>query len=836
MGQALRAGQVRVADSRASGSAQDVDAVARRPRGATPKAAAASAQEGERVQSEQRAQAEWKEMLRTATARYGGLDPTMRANLERAAGSMGVDPVFAREQLARAPAAAPPPVIADDERREVRKTLSSLAQNTGDKRMGLSLFHALGLSGVTLEAAEIAARHREMAAENAKRKRDNTRVSYEMMLVKAKRFLIEDDPRAYVEGLVADTREALAAEGTKIAVHNGEIGPMEAEHLHRHAVELGLTIDLAQRVVREIAQENDVPLHTAESIDYLVCRCGHVTAREHAPQRCQACGESLFIECPNTQCKTVNDSSAARCSECGADLRAYAAASQKLAGFAAQLHSGQLEQSRDVLTEIRHVLGSSSEIERYAADLDAALCEAEAGWASAELAIGERSLYAARHVLGQLARTACDLPGPTGDVPCDRLTWVNGRLRELDKVLERARAASGTHREVALVEALQIAADCEEARKQISRIPSQAPGDVRGAMDGGDAVVSWRASPTVGVDYEVTRIASDGVRELVCAPGPDRRVVDAMVASGAIVRYEVVAVRAQTRSPVAASQAIVVARDLRGVSVSDLDGEVRLTWEPVGMRARVRVRRTHDGSGAVSMLTPESAGLIDRDVVNGEIYSYETSVEYTGPDGAPVLTPGRKVFAQPSPLPTPVAIVDVQAGATGVRIAVRPPAVGSVTVIRCAAEPTVSVRDRLDVATLADLGTVLPSDPSGASDLGPQTGVRWYLPVTISGNLAVAGEPLRYLALPSVSNVRATDDGSTVRVTWSWPDELKVATVAWRLDRQPESPDDPEAQRRVLRRSEYRDGGGIAIDAPGGGLCSWPCIRRPGSAATWCTG
>jgi hypothetical protein len=777
-------------------------------------AAAVSAEDGERAERARQAHADWEDLLHAAIDRHGGLDPTKRAKLERAADSMGVDAAFARAQLEGAPVAAPPPMLAEDARREIRKTLSSLAQDTGDKRLGLSLFHALGLPGVTLDGAQITACHSEMEAENAKRKRDSTRVSYEMMLVKARRLLIDGDPRAYVAGLVADTKEALAAEGTKIAVHTGEIGPMDAERLCRHAVELGLTVDLAQRVVREIAQENDVPLQTGESIDYAVCACGHVTAREHANQRCQNCGEPLFIECPNAQCKTVNDSSAARCSECGADLRAYAAAARKLAGFGADLRSGQLERSREALAEIRAILDSSPEIERCAADLDAAIREAQAGWASAELAIGERRLYAARHVLGQLARTARDLSGPTGALPDDRLTWVSACLRDLDTALERARATSGAHREVALVQALEIAADCEEAREAIARIPAQAPSDVRGAMEGGDAVVSWRASPTAGVDYEVTRIASDGVRELVSAPGPDCRVVDGTVASGAIVRYEVVAVRAQTRSPALSSLALVVARDLRGVSVFDGDGEVRLVWEPVGTRARVRVRRTHDRSGVVSSLTPESAGLIDRDVINGESYSYETCVEYTGPDGAPVLTAERKVFAQPSPLPTPVAIANVQATPTGVRIAVPSPAVGNVTVIRCAIEPTVAVGDQLDVATLADLGGVLPSDPSGAIDADSQAGLRWYLPVTISGKQAVAGEPLRYLALPGVSNVRATDDASSVHVTWSWPDELKVVMVAWRLDRQPDSPDDPEAQRRLLRRSEYRDRGGFAIDAP----------------------
>jgi hypothetical protein len=140
-----------------------------------------------------------------------------------------------------------------------------------------------------------------------------------------------------------------------------------------------------------------------------------------------------------------------------------------------------------------------------------------------------------------------------------------------------------------------------------------------------------------------------------------------------------------------------------------------------------------------------------------------------------------------------------------------PPAVGSVAVFRCAEEPEVAAGATVDPGRIAELGEQLPVQGGIAVDSRPPQGRCFYLPVTIAGNLAVAGAALAHLALPEVENARAVLQGRRALVTWSWPPGVTIARVLWRHDRRPAGPEDADAERVDYRLGEYRDSGGFSI-------------------------
>lgn len=780
-------------------------------------AAQAAAAESARAQESERVRNEWEELLRAALRQQEGLDPALRSNLERAGEKLGLEAAFVRERLDAAPIAAVRAELSATERKEIRRALTALAQATGEARSGLTLYHALGLSGVTRDVAEIRRHHERLDSENDKRKRDNTRVVRGTVLVIAKRVLIDGDPRAYEESLVGEVQDELAADGLRAAVDDGVIDEAEAELLIRRGVELGLTQELASRVVTQIARESGVPLRTAAPVDYLVCSaCGAATARDRAGERCERCGAELFVECPKADCATVNDASAGRCRKCGSDLREYIAATRKLPELERMIRDGRLQQAADDLAAVERALGAGEEVERIGRELAAATERARAEWSAAEQAISRRELYAARQALQRLRRSAGDLPGPEALAPAERLAWVGQELGRAEAALARARNASGSAREAILAEALAIAADCREASEQLDRIPASPSPAVRAVLRGAEVRVDWDPSPTVGVVYELTRVQGDGARTNLGGPLSACEAVDRAVESGAIARYEVVAVRGASRSASVASEPLLVARELQQLEVFSGDREVRVSWAALGPHGRVVVTRRHDSSGAEQALAAESTGLTDRGLENGQRYTYLARVEYAGSAGEAVITAGTVIYGQPVARPLPVVILAAEPTPQGVRISFDPPPAGTVTVLRCDERPALASGQQLEVGDLAALGTAVPADTGGALDPDPQPGNRWYVPVTVAATIAVAGEPHRCLALPGVSNVRAVDDGAEVRVTWAWPETLRAAIVVWRSDRQPAGPEDPEAERRVFRRSEYRDHGGFAIDSAAG--------------------
>jgi len=772
------------------------------------------ARESERERAEQSAAAEeaiagWRELL----AEYvggGGLTPAARASLERIAAKRGLDPALVQTELDGAPEAAPPPVMDADTRGQIRKALQDLARVVGEERLSLSLFHALGLDGITEDLGAVQRQHAKVEDQNRGRSFGQTATAYKTVLALARLHLLEADPRAYVEGLVEDVGADMEFEVARSATDR-VIDPTEAEALLRDAMRRGLSDELARRLIADLARDHGARLEVGAAVDYVACpACNTPHARPSAPESCARCGAALFVDCRAPGCGTRNDATASRCRDCGGDLFAIAEATRRLAKVPDAVREGRIGWANDELGDVRRALGEEAIPPDLLTQVADRFTAAEAAWADAEAAISARRLYEARRLLRDIARVAVDVTGPTGDPSQARLEEVERRLAEVERALARARAATGPDREAALCDALALAEDCEEAATALAAIPPRPPGAVTVELAQSGAAVGWERSPTDGVSYAVVRVDAIGGDRAAVATTEATRCEDRDAPTGATVAYEVAAVRGRTRSDPVRSAPLLVAHEVRELTVQEGDGEVRLDWQPLPATARVLASRTAEGVGGSAALAAGRAGLVDADVENGRRYAYRISVEYDGRHE----TPGVTAYAQPAPPPEGVATLDLTSEARGVRIDFARPPHGNVAILRCDGEPATELGERLDPAGLDVLGQRLAAEPHGALDPSP-SGVCWYLPVTLAGGAAIAGRAIRHLALPPISSVALADAAGQFRVTWEWPEGVRVARVVWRADRQPQAADEPGAEAAWVRLGEYRDHGGFTIEADG---------------------
>ena len=773
----------------------------------------AAQRDRERTEKAAGALASWRSLLAEQVKASGGLDPARRGQLERMAAKQGLDPATVKRDLDGAPVAKMPDVLDKGRRQRVRKALLELAQAVGEPRIALSLYHALGLE-LTEDGALVQERYEAALRENSRRAIGTNANLYKNVLAEAKLLLIDGDPRAYVEGLLLDVKEEMEFVGMEAASDN-VIDTTEAEQLLRRALELGLTRDLGRRVIIDLAKENGVSIETGAPVDYVACpSCNAPHPRTSAPKACGRCGTALFVDCPAGGCGTRNDATAARCSNCSTDLHRYTEATRRLATLPAAVSAGRVAWAAAELEEIARVLGDKAVSPEVARGVEDAERDAQQQWGAIEQAIGERRLFGARAALRRLAKVAGDVLGPSGDLPSDRAKEVERRLSELDEVLARARATTGAAREQALVRALALAADCEEATVALDAVAPEPPGPVKVRMGTSGPLVSWGPSPTIAVRYALRRTDVRAGSSTELGDVTETTYDDRDAPTGAFVRYEVTSARGSARSTTASSPPLTVAREVRRLALADGDAEVRITWEPVPSSARVLVFRRDAAGGDEAELVTDRSGLVDRTVANGQRYGYRVCVEYAVDGARPRRTAGLTVFGQPSPPPEGIDVLGVRQLADGVLVEFARPPVGSVTILRCQAEPEIDFGATADPARLADLGKVLPSDGRGARDAA-SSGICWYLPVTISGGTAVVGRARRHLALPDIVNVTAVERRNEVRVTWEWPQSVRIARVIWRRDCQPSGPDDPDADAAWVRLGEYRDRGGFAIDAGG---------------------
>lgn len=756
----------------------------------------------------------WRSLLADQLDGSGGLDPARRGLLERMAAKQRLDPAVVKRELDAVPVAKMPDVLDASRRQRVRKALSELAQAVGEPRIALSLYHALGLE-ITQDGGQVQERHADAVEANSARAIGATATLYKTVLAEAKLLLIDTDPRAYIEGLVLDVKDEMEYAGLQAAASGNVIDEIEAEQLLRQAVELGLTPDLGRRVLNELAKDNNVGISTGAPVDYAACpSCNRPYPREAAPAACGRCGTALFVVCPLHDCKTRNDATAARCAKCGADLHRYTEATRRLATLPAALSDGRVAWAATELDEIARVLSDEAVPEDVRRRIEDAERAAHDRWDAIETAIGGRRLFAARASLLRLQKEAGDVIGPSGDLPAVRAKEVEHRLSELDAVLARARSASGPAREQALVQALGLVADCDEATHALDAIAPEPPGAVRVQMGASGPELSWAASPTIATRYAVRRTDVRAGTSAELGDTTKTSFDDRDAPTGAVVRYDVTAVRGAGRSPASSSPSLTVAREVERLSLADGDSEVRISWQPVPASARVLVFRRDAGGGDEHEIVADRSGLVDRTVRNGQRYGYRICVEYSGDGPRAHRTAGLTLFGQPAPPPEGIEELTVRQVQDGVIIEFAPPPIGSVTVLRCDSAPEIEPGAAADPARLADLGRVLPTDGRGARD-SASSGICWYLPITIAGGAAVAGRARQHLALSDITNVKAIEHPHEVRVTWEWPEGVRIAKILWHRDRQPAGPDDPEAEAAWVRLGEYRDRGGFTIDVGG---------------------
>ena len=762
------------------------------------------------AERERKGREEWEQLLEESVQAAGGLDPARRARLEKLGREAGIPVEELRQRLDAVPEAKEPEVLDRNTRREVAAKLSTLAQALEEPRASRSLYHALGLE-LGAEVGEVRTRREAEVAENNRRSPSSLKEAWKEVLPEVKLHLLDAEPDAYVNGLLADVREALDQVAFKAIADDNVIDELEAEQLRRGAIELGLSPELAQRVIGELAREHGAVVQMGEPVDLIVCpACNHPQGRAGGTERCSRCGAALFVTCPG--CGEPAEATAARCSSCGTDLHRHAAAARAVERLPALLAEGRVAEAEEQLNGAQQVLESSHPaLVDVTRQVRTAVEAARRGWAEVEAARSDRRQFAARRLLGDLGRRAKDFRGQTGELPAEALDAVERRIAEAEERLRVALQAPADQREAALVEVLRLAADYPEAEGELDKLPPEPPGTVEVRMSGATLSLSWEPSPTAGVGYAVTRVTLPAGIESRVGETEDRRLEDPAASAGSVVRYKVAATRGRASSAPVTSEPVVAAYEVRHLQADAGDGQVELSWAPIGDSGRVVVERREEGELAPVPIVPDLTGVRDPEVSNGCRYAYRVHVEYPGADGGVVRTDGQTVFAQPVERPRALEGLRVRAEGDRVELEFEPPPVGSVAVFRSAEEPEIAAGATVSAGRLTELGEQLPVQGSVAVDSSPPQGRCFYLPVTIAGSVAVAGAALSHLALPEIENAQVVMQGKRALVTWTWPAGVTIARVLWRHDRRPAGPGDGEAERVDYRLGEYRDGGGFSI-------------------------
>jgi hypothetical protein len=787
-------------------------------------------------------------------AAKGGLTVSDRALLREQSDRLGLDP----SDLARLVEPIPPRPEAPVEVESV-EPLPDVLDTVSRKQIRVALEHlrrrdlydALGLARD--------APHGEVAVRaDAERRRwmQKTQVTAEKtawleVVSHAQSHLGSPESRARYDRTLALEAEERLSESIAFAIKGlkkldyGTRAVLVAEAGRR-----GITIERAEVLLTRgcrslgVARDATPALILNNSIDpprYLRCRfCSGLTefaevATPPARPECRHCRASLHWTCPS--CKRVRWVDEPRC-PCGFAL-------EQLEPLTRHFEAAQVaHRRRDYPTALEHL----RRVQQYAANHAGArkgaemirrhMAEADSARLACESARARRHLIAAKVAILTWGRY---VPEDAADFLAAR-DEVARDIRMAQSFASRAQAIEAEDPRGARTQyekALAIAADLDEAREGLRRIPPDPPSNLVAEFEVDRVRLRWNTAPPDGLGPSRFRVfrKRNGVPEqpndgALVAEVLETEAVDRGVKPGESVGYAVFAVRGEVISKAAATAGpIAVLPEVVGLRVASRSGEIALSWtlpdHASGARVvRNRMRRPvddHDGE----VLDALPTGLVDRGLLDDRAYHYLVLALYQRPGGDERLSRGMAVIAVPhAPVEAP-ASPTLTPGLDGqVRVSWKPPSRGSIKVIRTARPLPLDAGDRLPAAASAAWGGdwLEPSGLDHADDPSPPPiGVCYYTPILEWAGEMTIGFPAKYSCVADPTNLRAVraGNGGRVHLRWRWSPQGTESLVVAKAGSHPTFADDPEAITARVSDDEYSRLGYYAMTLPTGVPGPW---------------
>jgi tetratricopeptide (TPR) repeat protein len=675
---------------------------------------------------------------------------------------------------------------------------------------------------------EWSTKHRDLENSWRQKRNDARKTSANELLAIVRTSIIDGDPGAYEEARLWEVLDELRPEVKLAAAGDGQITHAEFKKLVALALTRGIDETTAKDYIVALGKEIPASVEWSSTDDSVGCpNCYTAISIKENADVCPVCSHPLWTKCP--RCQTRLPLKVRKCGKCAFAVGDLPRVRLLVRAGELALSSGQVAQAAEAAEEAERMWGRQGNVEVLLKKIEAQQTRIEALRNDINRCIAEQRLYAAKTAVSALVMESPNYSFRDGKTGRELATAIELSLKKIEALLEKGHNCQSVRQlneaVFAYEAALSIAKDCDAAKDALGRCQPETPGGVRVSLEEADAIAEWTRGPAVGeVRYVLVRqeghaptSVSDGVR--LCDT-TELSFRDNGLRPGAFVFYSVFAERWKAFSAPSTTTGLFTAIEVRKLGVVAGDGIVSGSWENVVPGARVLVTRKEGSAPAnqpdgTDIRVTGSQGFVDSTVRNGQIYYYRVSVEYTDPRGGNLMTSGHVVMASPDQPPTPVEDLKIALASGAIELAWSPIARGTVRVYRRTDMPAWQIGARIAASSASDIGTPLGNvATTRAVDGLPPEGIVYYVPVTISGDLAVVGASRRYVSLPEVSALTAQDFGTYLQLQWQWPKDCSFALVSWRADAYPDHSSDKLASIRRVSKGEYEQHGGFRINNP----------------------
>lgn len=545
------------------------------------------------------------------------------------------------------------------------------------------------------------------------------------------------------------------------------ISPSQYKQLLDTCTQNGITKDKAEYLIYTTAEKAGIDIDEGAVGDMITCRyCGALN--EHSTHSCRSCGMPVKVKCPKCGKESADDDY--RCTKCGFSLI-------------------EMKDARIHITMARAAISGNS-----IDDAEKELLLAARFWPNCpdictlEKEITEKK-KSIQGVLGKINELCSKKYYYTAQQYLSVLPLNHAQRKEIESAIEntktlivKAKSTSNTNEQIdCYMQALSICSDCAAAKEKLQLTPPTAPTSIKAEVKGNIIHIEWSKLQSQYIQYLLIRKANgrpsspkDG--EVICET-LNNAVDDTKSEAGISYYYAVYSKCGDVFSSHAAittTPALTVV-DINPNSIS-LDVQENQIGFSIPFPNRAKSIEIYRDGTLIKNLTGSS--YMDVNLKPEQPYTYKFITIYEDCTQKKHSSMGITQVIRPMSPPKPVKLVMTEQDDI-VKLSWDKPNKGTLCIFESDKTFDILENNKVNIDNLKHRQL----DISGNSYQIRKnfSGVKYFLPITVQGNIGVAGKEVKLVSIIKPSGVSFDRNETFVQVKWKW-DNISTVRIQVQVD------------------------------------------------------
>lgn len=580
-------------------------------------------------------------------------------------------------------------------------------------------------------------------------------------------FKDEKSRRSYDKAIENEGFSSVREAIEMMKVSTKYISPSQYKQLLDACTQNGITKDKAEYLIYTTAEKAGIDIDEGAVGDMVTCRyCGALN--EHSIHSCRSCGMPVKVICPRCGKESADDDY--RCTKCGFSLIDMKDARIHITMARTALSGNSIDDAEKELLLATRFWPNCPDINI----LDKEIKEKKNSIQGVLVKINElcskKYYYTAQQFLSVLP------PNHT------QRKEIESAIDNAESLIVKATSTNNTNEQIdCYMQALSVCSDCSVAKEKLQLTPPTAPAIIKAEVKGNIIHIEWAKLQSQYIQYLLIRKANgrpnspkDG--EVVCET-LNNAVDDTKSEAGISYYYAVYSKCGEVLSPQAAitTTPVLTVVDINPNSISLDIQETQIGFGFV-FPNKAKCIEIYRDETLIKNLTGSS--YMDVNLKPEQPYTYKFVTIYEDCCQKRYSSKGITQVIRPMSPPKPVKLVMTEQDDI-VKLSWDKPNKGTLCIFESDKTFDVLENNKINIDNLKHRQL----DISGNSyQLRKNfSGVKYFLPITVQGNIGVAGKEIKLVSIVKPSGVSFDRNETFILVKWKW-DNISSVRIQVQVD------------------------------------------------------